>query len=162
MPRSWGIVRHSCRRLALAVVLGGLGFGLPVLAGPVEDITKPIIQPPPADPEPSRDEPANAKAAPPKQLNGVIVKGKREQDEETVRQKLEKAIKPKPDKPLEKDLNKASDGMKEAAARSQDADVYRDHPGDPTTKFLPPVGDETNGCGADITKGCAPPSVQRP
>jgi hypothetical protein len=117
------------------------------------------LPPPDAEQEPAPQPDATAPTSeatqpPTTRLDSVIVKGKREK-KESVEEKLEKAMKPKPPPPPA-DLNKASEATQNAAAWSMDADAYRDHPGDPTTKFHAPVGDETDGCGADITKGCTP------
>ena len=155
MTQAWrGSRRSGASRLRIALVSIALAAaGVPaVSAGPLTDITRREAPPPPGS-EPERNDDADT---PTTELPSVIVKSRRQQEEETVRQKLEKAIKPKEDKPLEKDLNKADEAMKTNAAWSGDPDAYRNHPGDPTTKFLPPPGDETGGCGADITKGCKP------
>jgi hypothetical protein len=149
--RAAGFVRLT---VSFALAAGVIALS-PASAGPLTDITA-RTAPPPADSESGETSKAGDGQAPASaELPSVIVKGKRQQEEETVRQKLEKVMKPKPPPPPP-DLNKAGDEMKDLASWQTDADSYRDHPGDPTHKFNAPAGDETGGCGADITHGCTP------
>lgn len=122
--------------------------GPPSPTTPLQSLQKPL---PPKLPG-EDDEPP----APVTELDSVIVKGRREK-KESEEEKIRKALEQKPKPPPNKDLNKASQATQDAAAWSGDADNYRNHPGDPTTKIPGPVGDETGGCGADITKGCDKP-----
>ncbi len=130
------------------------------MAGPLSDITTRIAPPPPdqdeVDAAKKADEEKAAADAPTTKLDSVVVTGKRTH-EDSEAEKVRKALEQKKKKPApDPDLNHASKGMKEMAEWTTDPDSYRDHPGDPTTKFNAPAGDETAGCGADITQGCKP------
>ncbi len=118
-------------------------------AGPLSDITR-REAPPPPPPLETKD----VKDDDAVELPSVTVKSRRQKEQETIEQKLRKATQPKPK--AEADLNKASQEQKDLASFQSDPDGYKNLPGDHSREFLAPVGDQTGGCGADITKGCKP------
>lgn len=93
-----------------------------------------------------------APTTPPVELDAVIVKGAR-QRQESLAEQLRKAMQPKAP-PAPADLNQASASMKKMAGSMSDPDAYRHSVGDHRFDTLPPPGDETDGCGADLTQGC--------
>ncbi|MDO9452903.1 MAG: hypothetical protein Q7J29_08580 [Stagnimonas sp.] len=105
--------------------------------------------PAPSDP-PAATEPTAA--AHPVELDTVIVKGARVQ-QESLAEQLRKAMQPKAPRPPA-DLNRAGSSMKKMADWMNDPDASRHSIGDRRFDTPPPPGDETNGCGADLTEGC--------
>lgn len=91
--------------------------------------------------------------APAVDLAPVIVKGSRLR-QESLAEQVRKAMQARPQAQASTDLNKASTSMKNMAGWMSDPDAYRHSPGDHRYDSLPPPGDETNGCGADLTLGC--------
>lgn len=85
----------------------------------------------------------------PTELEGITVKAAR-QRKPTLAESLAKAMQPKGGK-VDSDLNHASAGMQKMAAWLGDPDAYRQTP---AHGALAPPGDETNGCGADLSQGC--------
>lgn len=104
------------------------------------------------------DNPALAQPTPPPEtpaveLAPVVVKGNRIKLDSLAEQ-VRKAMQSKAPPPASTDLNQASSKMQAMAAQMSDPDAYRHSVGDHRFDTLPPPGDETNGCGADLSQGC--------
>ena len=95
---------------------------------------------------------AAAATAAPVELDAVIVKGAHRR-QESLAEQLRKAMQAQAPPPPA-DLNRANASMQQMAGVMSDPDAYRHSVGDHRFDTLPPPGDETNGCGADLTQGC--------
>lgn len=91
--------------------------------------------------------------APTVELAPVVVKAARVKLD-TLAEQVRKAMEPAAPKPPSSDLNQASSTMQTMASHMSDPDAYRHSVGDRRFDTLPPPGDETDGCGADLTQGC--------
>lgn len=92
-------------------------------------------------------------AAPVVELAPVVVKGGRIRLD-TLAEQVRKAMKPQAPRAASADLNQAGEKMQAMAARMSEPDAYRRSVGDRRFDTLPPPGDETDGCGADLSQGC--------
>lgn len=119
-------------------MLMALGLSTPVLAEPITA-------------ESATSAEAVQAAENPTELEGITVKAAR-QRKQNLAEQLAKAMQPKGRK-ADSDLNHASAGMQKMAAWLGDPDAYRQTP---AHGALAPPGDETDGCGADLSQGCEP------
>lgn len=97
--------------------------------------------------------PEPSPATPEVELAPVVVKGGRVRLD-TLAEQVRKAMKPQAPRAVSTDLNQAGEKMQAMAVRMSDPDAYRHSVGDRRFDTLPPPGDETDGCGADLSQGC--------